>query len=114
MALLKLSLLGLFLLLTIVVVSSVTADGPVCSPSTKLSLRCNNEKSSVVADFFHRYKVLSEYPVSVKYLLLFIVLVFYFVFIDRQDLMDYWSVIPIGRGPKNLLVFSILFYFNFC
>ncbi|AED95629.1 transmembrane protein [Arabidopsis thaliana] len=112
MALQKFPLLGLFLVLTILV-SSATADGHVCPPSTKLSRRCNNDKENVVVSFFHRYKVISEYPVSIKYLLMFFVFVFYFLFVDNQEPMDYWSIIPLGRGPKNLLVFSILFYFNF-
>ncbi|KAL9282743.1 putative beta-glucosidase [Arabidopsis thaliana] len=107
MALQKFPLLGLLLVLTILV-SSATADGHVCPPSTKLSRRCNNDKENVVVSFFHRYKVISEYPVSIKYLF-----VFYFLFVDNQEPMDYWSIIPLGRGPKNLLVFSILFILIF-
>ncbi|KAL9813587.1 putative beta-glucosidase [Arabidopsis thaliana] len=111
-ALQKFPLLGLLLVLTILV-SSATADGHVCPPSTKLSRRCNNDKENVVVSFFHRYKVISEYPVSIKYLLMFFVFVFYFLFVDNQEPMDYWSIIPLGRGPKNLLVFSILFILIF-
>ncbi|EOA14328.1 hypothetical protein CARUB_v10027504mg [Capsella rubella] len=99
MALLKLSILELFLLLTIMV-SSVFADGPVCSPLTKLIRRCNNKKGNVVVEAFHRSMVLSEYPVPIKYLLYFLVLLFYHLFLDKHD-------------PKCLLVGIILFYFNF-
>ncbi|CAD5334299.1 unnamed protein product [Arabidopsis thaliana] len=58
MALQKFPLLGLLLVLTILV-SSATADGHVCPPSTKLSRRCNNDKENVVVSFFHRYKVIN-------------------------------------------------------
>ncbi|EOA14894.1 hypothetical protein CARUB_v10028223mg [Capsella rubella] len=107
MALLKLSLLGMFLLLTFVVVSSAT-------PWTNPIRRCNDDNGNVVVDFFHCYKDLGlkDYHVSVKYLFLFFVFYLYFLFLDDHHAAEFWSIVPLGRGPKHLLSFFILFYFR--